>query len=96
MAWLCGVNLQDFLNLVVKEIALPDDFLLRLYADECPSNRAIQDSFLFAVTENGILLMPALFTDEKYVDINITLLRAVVAFRNRYRLKLVKAPGKLN
>lgn len=96
MAWLYGVSLQDFLNTVVKEIALPNDFLLRLNADECPPNRAIQDSFLFAVTENGILLMPAIFTDEKFVDINITLLRAVTAFRNQYRLRLVKAQGKLN
>ena len=96
MAWLYGVSLQDFLNMVVKKIALPDDFLLRLSADECPSSRAIQDSFLFAVTESGILLMPALFSEEKYVDINIALLRAVTAFRNQYCLKLVKVPGKLN
>ena len=96
MAWLYDVSLQDFLNMVVKEAALPNDFLLRLNEDECPANRVIQDSFLYAVTENGILMMPALFTDEMYVNVNIALLRAVTAFRNQHSLKLVKAPGKLN
>lgn len=96
MAWLYDVSLQDFLNMVVKEAALPNDFLLRLNKDECPANRAIQDSFLYAVTENGILMMPALFTDEIYINVNIALLRAVTAFRSQYSLKLVKAPGKLN
>ena len=96
MAWLYDVSLQDFLNMVVKKVALPNDFLLRLNEDEFPANRVIQDSFLYAVTENGILMMPALFTDEIYVDVNIALLRAVTAFRNQYSLKLVKAPGKLN
>lgn len=96
IAWLYEVSLEEFLNKAVKEIALPDDFLLRLNANECPANRVIQDSFLYAVTENGILMMPALFPDEKYVEINIALLRAVTSFRSQYRLKIVRAPGKLN
>ena len=96
IVWLFGVSLESFLKKAVKDVALPDDFLLRLREDECPANRAMQDSFLYAVTESGILMMPALFTDEMYVDVNIALLRAITAFRNQYSLKLVKAPGKLN
>jgi len=96
IAWLYGVSLQSFLQMAVKEAKLPDDFLLRLSADECPAHRALQDSFLYAVTERGILLIPALFPHERYIDINIALLRAVAAFRSRYRLKPVKAQGKLN
>ena len=78
IVWLYGVSLQLFLNKAVKDIALPGDFLLRLRPDECPANKAIHDSFLYAVTESGILMMPALFPEDKYIDINIALLRAVV------------------
>ncbi|MDD5347329.1 MAG: ORF6N domain-containing protein [Candidatus Omnitrophica bacterium] len=96
VARLYGLPLQAFLNMAVKETKLPDDFLLRLSENECPANRAIQDSFLYAVSESGMLMMPTLFSDERYVEINIALLRAVAAFRKKYRLRLVKAQGKLN
>jgi hypothetical protein len=56
MAWLYGVNLQDFLNLVVKEIALPNDFLLRLNADECPSNSKSYSGFFSRFTRVQISL----------------------------------------
>jgi hypothetical protein len=34
--------IQKRIFMVVKEVALPEDFLLRLRADECPTYRAIQ------------------------------------------------------
>jgi hypothetical protein len=95
VAALYGVSLTDFLNLVAKDAALPADFLLRLQPDELPHTKASRDSFLYALTESGLLMMPALFVEEEYVGRNIALLRAIKEFYS-YQLKVIESDSRLN